>query len=179
MYKLNAYEKNEFRRLTQRANRRLKAFQVEYAKHGKSVIPQELTAGFNIQHTSQLNSANYAPSRSHTRFADKKEFNQYMKMLRRFESSRADSVPTVREYASINRSKLAQAFDTAGVKLTQDQIKKLSKMSSVEISKFWDEYYNKAKRLGIRYASDSVMEDMIDYLDSNKATLLKGALKRL
>ena len=177
MYKLSDYEKNELRRLTQKANRRLKAFQEAYERDGYSVIPKEVTAGFDIQTSKQWNTKSYALSRS-TKFDSKREFQQRMRMLRRFDSNKADSVPTVSEYVDINQKKLKRAFETSGVKVDKKMLAKIGKMNSVEISKFWADYRRRADRKGMQYSSESVMAEMLDsYTTKDKGALMKSILK--
>lgn len=176
---LSPAEKEEIRRLTQKANRRIKSYLKMYDQAGYKVIPKEVTAGFNVQSKQQFQTDNYAISRS-IKFKDKGELKRHLSMLKKFEPGRADSVPTVRDYNKINRNKLIQAIETSGVELDGKTLKQLSKLNSAGISKFWKEYQTRAMRKGLQYSSEAVMTETLDELDGTDVlSVTQKAVKKV
>ena len=162
--KVSKAEYAEFKRLTQKVNRRIKAHQQAYAKAGHKVIPLELTKMLGgIQHKSQYQAGELTPlSRGLGQFKSKKEFDQRLKLLSQMADNQKSVhyMPTVKEYTQINRSKLLQALDTAGIDLVPDKLKELMKMDSAAISDFWKEFGERATRKAMNYSSDAVFMEM-------------------
>ena len=103
---LNPAQKEEIRRLTQLANRRIKNVDKAYAKEGKSVLPKELVGNFQIRETWQTKTN---PLSRSIKFEDEKAYNDHLRMLRSFETSR----PGIKEYTKIQRMKTSAAIETA------------------------------------------------------------------
>ena len=175
---LSPAEKEEIRRLTQKANRRINSFLKTYEQAGYKVIPKEVTAGFNVQSKQQFQTDNYAISRS-VKFESRADFKKHINMLKKFEPGRADSVPTVREYNRVNRSKLLQAIETAGAKVDPQLKKQINKLDSAGISKFWKEYQTRALRKGLQYSSEAVMTETLEEFDPSEVlAVTKKAVKK-
>ena len=151
MYKLTAYEKNELRRLTQMANRRIKAYMVEYEKAGLSIIPKEVSGG--IQTREQWASEKYAISRS-TKFANEQAFRSHLNWLRQFEKPAIR--PRVTEYTKVQKAKTIEAYKTIMGNINEETVKKIEKMSLPELSKFWKKFSDRARKLGTQYSSDAM-----------------------
>ena len=143
MYKLTAYEKNELRRLTQMANRRIIAYMVEYEKAGLSIIPKEVSGG--IQTREQWATEKYAISRS-TKFANEQAFRSHLNWLKQFE--RPAIRPRVTEYTKTQKLKTIEAYKTIMGDINEETIKKIEKMSLPELTKFWKKFSDRARRLG-------------------------------
>jgi hypothetical protein len=161
---LSPAEKEEIRRLTQKANRRIKSYLKVYEQAGYKVIPKEVTAGLQIQSRQQFQTDNYAISRS-VKFESKADYKKHISMLKKFDPGRADSVPTVREYNVINRTKLMKGFETAGVNLSSESMKAMKKWDSAKISQFWKDYQRIALRKGLDYASGTTFEELMASYD--------------
>src|SRR5690554_4092627 len=108
-YKLSKAQKEEIRRLTQRANRRILGAHKQYAKAGKEIAPREVTGG--IQTRDQWETQQNPLSRS-TRFASEKEYKDRMKFLRTFDRGPA-SRPTMTQYTKIQKTKVKTAVKYA------------------------------------------------------------------
>ena len=170
MYKLTPEEKNELRRLTQMANRRIKAFMLEYEKAGLSIIPKEVSGG--IQTRAQWATEKYALSRS-TKFANEEAFRAHLRWLRQFENPAIR--PRVREYTKVQRKKTIEAYKTIMGDIDEATIKKINKMSLAELTKFWQKFSDRARRLGLQYSSDAMAEFMENELyEEDKKALMEG-----
>ena len=166
---LNPAQKEEIRRLTQLANRRIKNVAKAYAAEGKTVLPKELVADFQIKETWQTKTN---PLSRSVKFADNKAYNEHLRMLRSFETSR----PGIKEYTNIQREKTSVAIQTA---LGLDELdpafqKRLNKMSAPKLADFWNAFSEKATRMGASYSSLSAMQDTIaEFFPEDAAFLLK------
>lgn len=154
--KLSAAEKEEVRRLTQKANRRIKAFLKMYEQAGYKTIPKEVTSGLEVQSRQQFQTDKYAISRS-VKFESRADFKKHMRMLKQFDPGRADSIPTVREYNKVQQKKILTAFETAGVDPGSDLKKRIAKMTAPDISKFWKDYGRMGQRKAMEYSSEGIM----------------------
>ena len=157
--KLSAAEKEEVRRLTQKANRRIKAFLKMYEQAGYKTIPKEVTSGLQVQSRQQFQTDKYAISRS-VKFESRADFKKHMKMLKQFDPGRADSIPTVREYNKVQQKKILTAFETAGVDPSSDLKKRIAKMTAPDISKFWKDYGRMGQRKAMEYSSEGIMLEL-------------------
>lgn len=149
---LNKAQKEEIRRLTQLANRRIKAAFKVYEKEGMAVVPKDVTG--NIQLREQWASDKYAISRS-VKFASQKEYREQLHFLRQFEVMR----PGIKEYTQVQREKTLAAMETSlGTDVPADMVKKVNKLSAPQLSKFWNSFSDKAVKLGAKYSSNAAME---------------------
>lgn len=168
---LTQRQKEDFRRLTQKANRRIKKATKEYAKEGLSVIPRKLSGGL-IQTREQWQTKNYPLSRSIKQFKTKREFNQYMNKLRQFDiPDSKGGVPTYTEYQSIGAMKMKQALDTAldgGVyrnippEIQEALDRKIEHMGVEEQAKFWKKYSEQSQKMLLDYSSEVAMQKVMD-----------------
>lgn len=149
--KLTPEQKDEIRRLTQFANRRIKAAYKEYRKYDMEVLPSEVTG--DIQIREQWHTKNTPLSRS-VKFTSLKEYRKHLNYLRSFERMR----PTIREYTTTQRTKTLQAVETSlGLNVPKTLGDKLNQLSAPELSRFWNRFASKASKLGIKYSSEQAM----------------------
>jgi len=150
--KLSKQQKDEIRRLTQLANRRIaNAFKV-YEREGKSIAPSEVTGG--IQTREQWHSEKYALSRS-VKFTSMQEYRKQLHYLRQFEVMR----PGIKEYTEIQREKTLQAIESSLGQIPTGTTKQINKMTAPQLTEFWKLFSDKARKKGMKYASGEVMED--------------------
>ena len=149
---LTPSQKDEIRRLTQLANRRIKNVEKAYAKEGKKLLPSELVGDFQIREKWQTK-AN--PLSRSVKFETTEDYNKQLRMLREFETRRIG----IKEYTSVQREKTAEAVKTAlGLDdLPDDFTKRLNKMSAPQLGDFWQSFTNRATRMGTVYSSESAM----------------------
>mgnify|MGYP000977370263 CR=1 FL=1 len=172
MVKLTQHQKEEIRRLTQRANRRIIGAYKEYAKYGREIPPAKVTGG--IQTREQWETSSLPLSRS-TQFATKAEYQERIRFLRTFDMGQA-SRPTMTEYTKIEREKIRVAMrhilgTDPGAKLE----KQLGRMSAPELAEFWERFEENANRKGVQYSSDAVMaETLEEFFQEDLAHLLEG-----
>ena len=153
--KLTANQKDEVRRLTQLANRRIKAAEKAYRKEGMSVLPAEVAGKYQIKE--QWNTKNTPISRS-VKFEDQKAYRKQLQYLRSFEATR----PGIKEYTRIQQEKTKEAMETSlGADVPDQLAKKVEKMTAPELSKFWKSFSDKASKMGVKYASDSAMNQTL------------------
>lgn len=152
---LTASQKEEVRRLTQLANRRIKATDRAYAKEGKTVLPKEVVGEFQIREKWQT--ATSPLSRS-VKFETKEEYLRQLRMLRSFEREKLG----IRDYTLVQREKTIIAIETAlGVDLPDRTRKKIEKLSAPKLAEFWNIFSNKASKMGVQYSSDGAMSQTI------------------
>lgn len=153
---LNANQKEEIRRLTQLANRRIKAAERAYSKKGMSVVPREIVGDYQIKE--QWNTKATPLSRS-VRFDDEKAYRQHLKFLKSFERER----PGIKEYTNVQRQKTLAAVETSlGQDAPKALIDKVKKMSAPELSQFWNKFSDKSAKLGMKYSSAGAMQQTMD-----------------
>lgn len=154
---LNKDQKEEIRRLTQLANRRIRQADNVYKKAGMEVLPRDVVGEYQTKE--KWDSAKNPISRS-IKFTSQKEYRQQLHKLQRFERSR----PAMKEYTELQRNKTVQAVETSlgdNVNIPQHISKKLAKLSAPELARFWNMFSDKAARLGLKYGSDAAMKQTI------------------
>lgn len=164
---LSKAQKEEIRRLTQLANRRIKSAFQAYQKEGMDIVPREVTGG--IQLKEQWASDKYAISRS-VKFASQKEYREQLNFLRSFEVTR----PGIKEYTEVQRQKTLQAVETTlGEEVPDKVVKKLNKMSAPQLSKFWNKFDDKATKMGAKYSSnDAMYQTLSEFFPEDMKALL-------
>lgn len=151
-HNLSASQKEEIRRLTQLANRRIKASSKAWEKWGGDIAPKELAGNHQIKE--QWNTSTSPLSRS-VKFESKADYLQQLKYLKSFEHDKMN----VTEYKKLQIDKLNIAVTSAtGEYLSPAIQKKLDKMNPVELSNFWDKFNDNARKLGVKYSSGDNME---------------------
>ena len=163
-FNLNKVQKEEIRRLTQKANRRISAAFKEYEAAGLKLVPRELTMG--IQYKEQWENEKYALSRS-TKFDSAKDYYNRLKVLKQFDIPDAKGgVPTLSEYKNVQSNKIRKAIVTSlGTKtvmglppeLMEILLKQIDKMSAPDMAKFWKGFSRKAQQLKLKYSSEVAM----------------------
>lgn len=156
--RLTAAQKDEVRRLTQLANRRIKAAERAYSKEGLEVLPSDVVGRYQTKES--WNTESTPISRS-VKFESPEDYRRQLHFLRGFEQQR----PGIKEYSEIQRNKTNVAVSTAlGDNVPESIQQRLSRMSAPELSKFWNTFSDKASRLGLRYSSESAMRQTLDEL---------------
>ena len=154
-FKLTAAQKDEIRRLTQRANRRIKAATKTYESAGKSIVPRELVG--DVQRSADWHTRATPLSRSVV-FESESDYRKQLRYLRSFEHQR----PNMREFTNIQRQKTTQAMESAlGDDIPANVQNKLSKMSAPQLAEFWERYAENAARMGVSYSSDAAMQQTL------------------
>jgi hypothetical protein len=162
--------KEEFRRLTQLANRRIAAAMKAYEKEGKDIAPYDVTGG--IQTREQWESKNYALSRS-IKFTSEQEYRKHLHFLRQFEHMR----PGIKEYTQVQREKTLAGMETALGEVPEALEKLINQMSAPQLSDFWDKFSSSARRQGFKYASDAAMNDAVqDFFSEDKQGVATAGL---
>lgn len=179
---LSGAQKSEIRRLTQLANRRIKAAERAYRKEGMEILPSEIVGGYQIKE--QWNTDKTPISRS-VKFQSQKEYRKQLQYLRSFEVSR----PGIKEYTQVQREKTKEAVETSlGVDAPKELQQRIDKMTAPQLSNFWNKFSDKASKLGVLYSSDQAMQETlnelfpedikqltdIEQLTKSRSELLKG-----
>lgn len=163
---LTTAQKDEIRRLTQLANRRIKATERAYRKEGLEILPYEVVGDYQLKE--DWATKNTPISRT-VKFESQKEYRKHLHDLRRFELSR----PGIKEYSEIQRDKTIQAVETSlGIGIPEELAEKINKMNAPQLSNFWKTYSKKSTKLGVRYSSLQAMlqaisehfNEALDYL---------------
>ena len=168
--KLTPAQKDEIRKLTQFANRRIRKVQKTYAKEGALVMPRELTGSAQIQEN--WATSNTPISRSVV-FESERDYRQQITFLRRFRNMN----PTLEDFTQRHAERTTQSIETAlGSELTPELREKISNMTAPQIDRFWNNFTQKSIRLGALYNSESAAaaalqeifnEDMTHLLQSS------------
>lgn len=156
--KLTDKQKDEIRRLTQLANRRIKAAERAYSKKGMDIIPHEIAGPFQTKDRWATKST---PISRSVKFESDKAYKEQLKLLRSFDPKATRlHRPGIKEYTEVQRDKIALATSTAlGEDFSYAQIKeRLSKLSAPELSEFWIRFSDNASEMGMQYSSEAVMQ---------------------
>ena len=167
--KLSDVEKDEIRRLTQLANRRIKAATVAYEKEGRTIAPDEVTGG--VQRREQWHTKTTPLSRS-VKFENRQDYLKQLHYLRRFEHSR----PNMTEYNEIQREKTVQGIEeSVGQNAPKKVIDMIRKMTAPQLSNFWTIFSRKAAQLGFKYSSSQALADTLNEMFPEEfASLAQG-----
>jgi hypothetical protein len=169
---LSAAQKEEIRRLTQLANRRIKAADRAYRKEGLEIIPREIAGDYQIR---EKWTTSTTPISRSVKFTSQKEYRQQLQFLRSFEVGR----PGIKEYTRVQQEKVLDAIETSlGVDVPKDLVKRVGKMSAPQMSDFWNAFSDKASKLGIKYASDKAMAQTIAEFFPEDLTAIAAVGKR-
>jgi hypothetical protein len=161
--KLTPEQKNEYRRLVQNANRRVKRAQEAYAKAGLDIVPKALTGGQHIL-KEDWDSEKYAFSRS-IKFTTEKEYKAQLEFFRQFDPKdkigSKEKAPTVTEYTKIQRQKTLASIENILGEVPEGIAKKIAKMHATELTKFWKAFSSKARKMGAKYSSNEAMQQTL------------------
>lgn len=165
--KLSAQEKDEIRRLTQLANRRIRAAQRAYMKEGMDVLPQAVVGKYQVkeQWTTEKN-----PISRSVKFDNRQDYIKQLQFLRSFEYEK----PGIKEYTLIQREKTKQGIATSLGSLPKTLENKVDKMSAPQLSKFWNTFSDKAAKLGVKYSSGDAMEQTMNEIIEEDIQQLEG-----
>lgn len=157
--KLSDSQKDEIRRLTQLANRRIRNAMKVYEKAGKSVLPSEIAGRHQIKE--QWATDKNPISRS-VKFTSQKEYRKQLHYLRQFEHRFRMGI---KEYTQVQADKTIQAIETSMERNVPDDLyKKLQKMTAPQLADFWNTFTNKARKLGTQYSSNEAMRQALNEL---------------
>jgi hypothetical protein len=166
---LNEAQKEEIRRLTQLANRRIVTATNAYRKAGKDTVPKEMVGPYQIKedwHTPTM------PMSRSTKFETAAAHRAHVKFLQSFdEKAKGETRPGIREYTRVQREKTIMAVESSlGVEPPAKLQKKLRKMTAVQLSDFWNAYSTKTAKMGEKYASDAAMaQTLAEYFPEDMA----------
>jgi hypothetical protein len=147
---LNERQKDELRRLTQFANRRIKGAHKVYEQAGKTVLPRSVVG--DLQTKEDWNTKSTPLSRS-TKFRSASEYRKHLNFLRSFEVSR----PSITEYTKVQREKTKLGIETSMGRVPEELEKQINKMTAPELSDFWKTFEDKSTKLAFNYSSDSAL----------------------
>lgn len=175
-FELTARQKDEIRRLTQKANRRIKQAYREYKKAGREIAPFEVTGG--IQLKSQWETPKNPLSRS-VSFSSKSAYLERLKFLKQFDIPFSKGgAPTMTQYTEMQRFKTLKAIESSlgGFDGLPSSVKArlhdILNMSSAELSDFWQRFSVNSARAGLQYSSEVVMAStMAEFFDEDIAGL--------
>ena len=169
---LTASQKDEIRRLTQLANRRIKNAEKAYRKEGRTVLPSEVVGGYQVKE--KWNTKATPISRS-VKFQTQKEYRQQLKFLRSFEVTR----PGIKEYTQIQREKTKDALDTSFGDMVSDSLmKKIDSMSAPQLSDFWKRFSDKSAKLAFQYSSSAAMAETLQEFFPEDMSGLQTAISK-
>lgn len=174
--------REEIRRLTQLANRRIRTTAKQYERAGKRVLPSEVVGNRpNLQHRGGWHTPNTPLSRSIV-FDSEKEFRKHLRFLQSFDPkiSGRSARPTISEYTRTQRSKTAQAIESSlGMEVPTKLLERINTMSAPELSEFWKRYSDKSRQLGVRYSSTQAMQETLNEIfPDDVQAMLDNTLKR-
>lgn len=152
----------EYRRLVQLANRRIRSAQEHYEKAGKTIAPKELVG--HVQSRYDWHTEKTPLSRKVV-FDSKREFDNYMRYLRRFDPKlHATPRPTVTQYTKLQRAITAQSLISSfgGIDVPTSLLEQINKMSAPELAEFWKRFSEKSRRIAPNYSSLQAMQETLN-----------------
>lgn len=161
---LTAQQKDEIRRLTQLANRRIKFAEKEYKRAGASVLPREVVGDLQIKE--KWATPNTPISRS-VKFESEKDYRKQLQFLRSFDpkATTQGARPSISQYTLIQRDKTKNALETSfGQEVSGAINDKISRMTAPQLTEFWNTFARKAAKLGLKYSSGDAMRQTITEL---------------
>ena len=153
---LTARQKDEIRKLTQFANRRIKRAFKEYEEGGRTVVPMDLTGFLNTR--DEWHTENTPLSRSVV-FESEQEYRRTINRLRQFRHTAPDIKTWTDDQRSVTLSGLESSLGRGNV--PDEVINKVLEMDAVQLSDFWNRFSQKARRMGAQYSS---YQNMLDTL---------------
>ena len=175
-YKLTAEQKDEIRRLTQLANRRIRTAERQYRQAGKMVLPREVVG--HIQTKDRWHTPNTPISRSVV-FDSKEDYQRQLRFLRSFDPKAPGSPQqkklTMTDYTKIQRAKTAQAMQSSlGIDVPLSILERINQLTAPELSEFWKRYSDKSSKLGVRYSSVQAMQETLNELFTEDVKQFEG-----
>lgn len=159
--KLTPAQKDEIRRLTQKANRRIRATERSYRQAGKDVLPRDIVGKYQTKESWATPST---PISRSVVFKDEQEYRKQMQFLRSFESP-INPRPTLTEYTEQQRYKTQKAMETSmGTSVPVDIQERLMNMTAPQLSEFWNDFSDRASRAGLKYSSDAIMQQTMEQM---------------
>ena len=152
--KLTDRQKDEVRKLTQFANRRIKRAFKEYEASGKTVVPTDLTGFLNTR--DEWHTASTPLSRSVV-FESEQEYRRTINRLRQFRHT----APDIQTWTDDQRVVTLSGLETALGQVPDAVVNRVIEMNAVELSEFWDRFTKNARRMGAQYSS---LQNMVDTL---------------
>src|SRR5699024_1730038 len=106
-FKLTKKQKDEIRRLTQLANRRIRTAEKQYREQGMMVAPRDVVG--HVQTKDRWHTKTTPLSRSVV-FESEQAYKEQLRLLRSFDpKSPGQTRPTMTQYTKVQRTKTAQA----------------------------------------------------------------------
>ena len=152
--KLTARQKDEVRKLTQFANRRIKRAFKEYEDAGRTVVPTDLTGFLNTR--DEWHTASTPLSRSVV-FESEQEYRRTINRLRQFRHT----APDIQTWTDDQRVVTLSGLETALGDVPDEVINSVLEMDAVQLSEFWDKFTKNARRMGAQYSSYQNMQDTL------------------
>jgi len=171
---LNSAQKEEIRRLTQLANRRIRAAEKIYKKAGLEILPKAVAGDYQTKE--KWATAKNPISRS-IKFSSQKEYRKQLHDLQRFERSR----PAMSDFTDIQREKTVDAMKTVlgeGTDIPPEIMKILKKASAPELSKVWNKFSDRSAKMGFKFSSIAAMTDALTELYKEDITGVYTALQK-
>ena len=152
--KLTERQKDEIRKLTQFANRRIKRAFKEYEDAGRTVVPTDLAGFLNTR--DEWHTANTPLSRSVV-FESEQEYRRTINRLRQFRHT----APDIQTWTDDQRVVTLSGLETALGDVPDEVINRVLEMDAVQLSEFWDKFTKNARRMGAQYSSLQNMQDTL------------------
>lgn len=170
-FKPTKSQADTIRRLTQKANRRIKQAFTLYENAGKNRIPGALTGGV-VTVREDWATEKYPLSRKVT-FASEKAFQAQMAWLKKFDIPEVKGgLPTMTEFSQIQTNKIILAMQTSfgggptmydmPPEIMQHMYKVIGNMSAPEQTEFWKAFSKRGQKLLDKYSSKAAMEQALN-----------------
>lgn len=169
---LTPRQKDEIRRLTQFANRRILAVAREYKYAGKDVLPRELVGDYQIKEKWH---ATKTPISRSVKFDSMQDYRRQLKKLRSFEFEKDD----IWTYTRVQREKVLQAVESSlGVAAPQDLQDKILSLSAPQVTDFWKKYSERSIKMLSSFSSNAAMSETAHELFPEDLTGLASSLSK-
>lgn len=163
VYRIPDSEYSEFRRLVQRANRRIVKAHEWYRKAGKDIAPEEVVGRYQVKESWAANKTAISRGRF---FESEREYKQLMKELSTYDPSlNKNARPSISTYGNIQQEKTLKGVESSlGVEVPDSIKERVRSLTAPELTDFWIEFSQKASKLGLQYSSLQAMQDTLNEL---------------
>ena len=170
-FKASKAQAELIRRLTQKANRRIKQAFKLYESAGKHRIPGALTEGRVTVRDDWQTEKN--PLSRAIKFPTEKAFQAHLNYLKKFDLPEVKGgLPTMTEFSQIQTNKIILALQTSigggsslynmPPEIMQHMYKVISRMSAPEQTEFWKVFSKRSQKLLDKFSSKQAMEQALN-----------------
>lgn len=152
-------EWKEYTKLTDRANRRIKAAAEEFGKYNTDILPYDLTGDWQMKQ--DWKTEKQPISKSKGQFNSRAEFRVQLSKVRKLASPTGDTITT---YLKKQTDKTILGIRSAIGVMTPELEGHIRLMNPIQQNRFWAKYHYRSREMGNSFSSDALLTQMIKEL---------------